>query len=92
MLSMPPLPRDGGAPAITPMARANFAHRLRLDHGAAPRGKGVVLDAIERDVAQHLVVLLDTVESERSGRLIETLPTSEPHGDGLSLSPAQETM
>jgi vitamin B12/bleomycin/antimicrobial peptide transport system ATP-binding/permease protein len=70
----------------------DFANHLRLDYGVASKGNRAVLDPIERDVPQHLVVLLDPVESERSRRSMETLLTSEPHGDGLSLSPARETI
>jgi hypothetical protein len=70
----------------------DFADRPRLDNGAASRRNRAVLDLIERDVAQHLMVLLDPVESTRSGRFMETLLTSEPQVDGLSLSPVRETM
>jgi ABC-type uncharacterized transport system fused permease/ATPase subunit len=70
----------------------DFANHLRLGYGVASKGNRAVLDPIERDVPQHLVVLLDPVESERSRRSMETLLTSGPHGDGLSLSPARETI
>jgi putative ATP-binding cassette transporter len=70
----------------------DFADHLRFDYETASKGNRAVLDAIERDLAEHLVALFDPVESERSGRFMETLLTSEPHGDGLSLSPVRETI